>query len=37
MSKVQRIYRVIRQHLSREDARYAAPRLLELAATYRAS
>lgn len=28
MTKLQRIYRTIRPHLSRDDARYAAPRLL---------
>lgn len=30
MSKTQRIYREIRKHLSRDDARYAAPRLLAI-------
>lgn len=30
MNKVQKIYRVIRPHTTREDARYAAPRLAQL-------
>ena len=28
MTKVQKIYRELRRYLSREDARYAAPRLI---------
>jgi hypothetical protein len=30
MTKTQRVYREIRKYLSREDARYAAPRLVQL-------
>ena len=34
MTKVQKVYRVIRQHISREEARYAAPRLVDLGAKW---
>jgi hypothetical protein len=34
MSKVQKVYRVIRPHVSREEARYAAPRLVDLGAKW---
>jgi hypothetical protein len=30
MTKTQKIYREIRKYVNREDARYAAPRLLEI-------
>ncbi len=30
MSKVQKFYRELRKHVSPEDARYAAPRLLAI-------
>lgn len=30
MTTLQKVYRVLRETLSREDARYAAPRLLAL-------
>lgn len=32
MNKVQKIYREIRKYVSRDEARYAAPRLLVLGA-----
>jgi hypothetical protein len=32
MTTVQQVYREIRKHLTREDARYAAPKLVEIAA-----
>jgi len=31
MTKLQRVYRELRKTVSREDARYAAPRLIEAA------
>lgn len=37
MTTIQKVYRELRRYLSREDARYAAPRLVELNAQYRAS
>lgn len=30
MTKVQKVYRVLRETLTREEARYAAPRLVAL-------
>ena len=32
MTTVQQVYREIRKHLTREEARYAAPKLAEIAA-----
>lgn len=32
MTTVQQVYREIRKHLTREEARYAAPKLVEIAA-----
>ena len=32
MTTVQKVYRELRKHLTREDARYAAPKLVEIAA-----
>ncbi len=33
MSMLQKVYREIRRYMSREDARYAAPRILKIQAT----
>jgi hypothetical protein len=30
MTKLQKVYRELRRYVSREDARYAAPRLIEV-------
>lgn len=35
MTKLQKIYREIRKHLCREDARYAAPRIMVLFQQFR--
>lgn len=36
MNKTQRVYRELRKHMGRDDARYAAPRLVALWAKWRA-
>jgi hypothetical protein len=35
MTTVQKVYREIRKYMSREDARYAAPKMVEIAAKAR--
>lgn len=30
MTKLQKVYRELRQYMSKDDARYAAPKLIEL-------
>lgn len=37
MTKLQRIYRELRKYVSREEARYAAPKLIEIWEKTRAS
>lgn len=37
MTQVQKVYREIRQYLTRDEARYAAPRLVAIAAKHEAA